>query len=113
MFKPRSIALVGVSGNLTKLAGRPLRFLKEYGYPGKIYPINPNYEELAGLKCYPNVAAVPGEIDLAVISLPAATAPGLVRECAAKGVKAVTVFTAGFAEMGDEGKRLQEEMRQA
>ncbi len=113
MFKPRSIALIGVSSNFTKLSGRPLRFLQEYGYPGKIYPVNPNYKELAGLKCYPSVTAVPGEIDLAVISLPAAAAPGIVKECAAKGVRAVTVFTAGFAEMGPEGQRLQEQMRQA
>ena len=113
MFKPRSIALVGVSSNFTKLSGRPLRFLKEYGYPGKIYPINPNYQEIAGLKCYPSVAAVPDVIDLAVVSLPAATAAGVIRECAAKGVRSVTVFTAGFAEMGAEGKRLQEELRQA
>src|SRR5690242_20132353 len=84
MFKPRSIALIGVSSNPTKLAGRPLRFLKEFGYPGKIYPINPNSEEIQGLKCYPSVAAVPDEIDLAVVSLPAAAAPGIIRECAAK-----------------------------
>ena len=52
MFRPRSIALIGASSNLTKLSGRPLRFLKEYGYPGKIYPINPNYPEIAdGFKC--------------------------------------------------------------
>jgi acetyltransferase len=113
MFKPRSIALVGVANDSHKLAGRPLRFLKEYGYPGKIYPINPKYQEIQGLKCYPSVAAVPDEIDLAVVSLPAAAAPGIIKECAAKGVKAATVFTAGFAEMGAEGKRLQEEMRKA
>jgi len=113
MFKPRSIALIGVSSNPTKLAGRPLRFLKEYGYPGKIYPINPNNDEIAGLKCYPSVSAVPDEIDLAVVSLPAAAAVAAIKECAAKGVKSVTVFTAGFGEMGAEGKRLQEEMRQA
>ena len=113
MFKPRSIALIGVSSNFTKLSGRPLRFLKEFGYPGKIYPINPNYEEIAGLKCYPNVAAVPDAIDLAVVSLPAAAAPAVIKECAAKGVRAVTIFTAGFAEMGAEGRRMQEQMRQA
>lgn len=113
MFKPRSIALVGASSHFNKLSGRPLRFLKEYGYPGKIYPINPNYQDLAGLKCYPDLKSVPGEIDLAVVALPAAAVPGAIRECAAKGVKAVTVFTAGFAEMGAAGRRLQEEMRQA
>lgn len=113
MFKPRSIALVGASSDSRKLSGRPLRFLKEYGYKGTIYPINPNYPEIAGLKCYPNLAAVPGEIDLAIVGMAAAGVPAIIRECAAKGVRAVTVFSAGFAEMGDEGKRMQEELRKA
>ncbi|MBI4479013.1 MAG: acetate--CoA ligase family protein [Acidobacteria bacterium] len=113
MFKPRSIALVGASSNFAKLSGRPLRFLIEYGYKGKIYPINPNYPEIAGLKCYPNIAAVPGEIDLAVVGMAAAGVPAVIRECAAKGVKAVTVFSAGFAEMGAEGKAMQAALRQA
>ena len=115
MFKPRSIALVGSSNDLTKLSGRPLRFLKQYGYPGKIYPINPNYREVAGLPCYPDLKSVPGEIDLAVVMLSAAAVPGTIKECAAKGVRAVTVFAAGFAEVHDKegnGKRMQEELRQ-
>jgi acetate---CoA ligase (ADP-forming) len=113
MFKPRSIALVGASNDFTKLSGRPQRFLMEYGYQGKIYPINPKYEEIAGIKCYPNLAAVPGEIDLAIVGMAAASVPGMIRECAAKGVKAVTVFSAGFAEMGEEGRRMQQELKQA
>src|SRR3990172_9038098 len=113
MFRPRSIALIGASSNLTKLSGRPLRFLKEYGYPGKIYPINPNYQEIAGLKCYPDLKSVPDEIDLAVIMLPAKAVPAAIKECAAKGVKAATVFTVGFTEVSEEGRRMQEEMRQA
>ena len=113
MFKPRSIALIGASKDFTKLSGRPQRFLMEYGYQGKIYPINPNYPEIAGLKCYPNIAAVPDEIDLAVVGMAAASVPAIIRECAAKGVKAVTVFSAGFAEMGEDGKKMQEELRRA
>ena len=113
MFKPRSIALIGASKDFTKLSGRPQRFLMEYGYGGKIFPINPNYPEIAGLKCYPNIAAVPEEIDLAVVGMAAAGVPAIIRECAAKGVKAVTVFSAGFAEMGEEGRKMQEELRQA
>jgi acetate---CoA ligase (ADP-forming) len=113
MFQPRSIALVGASSNFAKLSGRPLRFLKEYGYQGKIYPINPNYPEIAGIPCYPSVAAVPGEIDLAIVGMAAAGVPAIIRECAAKGVKAVTVFSAGFAEMGEEGRKMQEELRRA
>ncbi|MBC7334818.1 MAG: acetate--CoA ligase family protein, partial [Clostridia bacterium] len=97
----------------TKLSGRPLRFLQQYGYPGKIYPVNPRYEKVAGLRCYPSLAAVPDEIDLAVIALPAAAVPGAIKECAAKGVKAATVFSAGFAEVGEEGAKLQAEVRQA
>jgi len=113
MFKPRSIALVGASRDVTKLSGRPLRFLKEYGYTGKLYPINPSAPEIQGLKSYPTLAAVPDEIDLAIIGMEAAKVPDAIRECAAKGVKAVTVFSAGFAEMGAEGAKMQEELRQA
>lgn len=113
MFKPRSIALVGASSDSTKLSGRPLKFLQQYGYPGRIYPINPNHQELVGLKCYPNLAAVPDEIDLAVVAMAAAGVPAVIRECAAKRVKAVTVFSAGFAEMGAEGQQLQDELRRA
>ncbi|MBI2954444.1 MAG: acetate--CoA ligase family protein [Chloroflexi bacterium] len=113
MFKPRSIALIGASGDPNKISGRTLHNLIRYGYPGRLYPINPRYDELAGLKCYRSLDDVPDEIDLAIIALQAAAVPAAVRECGARGVKAVSIFTSGFAEVGEEGRRLQEDLRQA
>ena len=113
MFKPRSIAVVGASTDPTKLSGRVLKFLLQYGYKGKIYPINPNRPEVQGLKSYPTLDSVPDEIDLAIVATGADKVPAEIRACAAKGVRAVTVFGAGFAEASEKGKELQGELRQA
>ena len=64
LFKPKSIGVLGASSNDNSIGGRPIRFLKEYGYDGVIYPINPKYEELQGLKCYPDVKSLPEPVDL-------------------------------------------------
>lgn len=113
MFKPRAIAILGASGDSTKLSGRPLKFLREMGYAGQLYPINPKYQEVQGLPCYPDLKSVPGEIDLAIIGLPAAAVPQAVRECGEAGVKAAVIFSSGFAEVGAEGKQLQAELQAA
>ena len=113
LFHPRSVALIGVSNDLTKLSGRPFRFFREYGYAGKIYPVNPKYSEIGGLPCFANLATIPGEVDLAVITLPASAVPVTIAECGAKGVKAAAVISSGFAEVGGEGIRLQEELVRA
>jgi acetate---CoA ligase (ADP-forming) len=54
LFEPRGIAIVGASRDLKRIGGQPVKYLSTYGYPGKVYPVNPNYEEIAGLKCYPS-----------------------------------------------------------
>ncbi|MBZ5697423.1 MAG: acetate--CoA ligase family protein [Acidobacteriia bacterium] len=113
LFHPRSVALIGVSADFTKLSGRPFRFFREYGYAGKIYPVNPKHSEIGGLPCFANLAAIPGEVDLAVITLPASAVPRTIAECGAKGVKAAAVISSGFAEVGGEGIRLQEELVRA
>jgi len=113
MFKSHSIAIIGVSNDANKLSGRPLKFLLEYGYQGNIYPINPKYEQVQGLKSYADLDSVPGDIDLAIISLPAASVSDAVRTCAKRGVKAAVIFSAGFAEIGDKGEKLQAELRAA
>jgi acetate---CoA ligase (ADP-forming) len=106
-FNPKSIAIVGASANLAKLSGRPIDALLQKKFAGEIYPINPRYEEVAGLRCYPSVGAVPGTIDLAIISVPIEGTLDALRQCADKGVKAAVVFTSGFAETGDAGSALQ------
>ncbi|MDH5791673.1 MAG: acetate--CoA ligase family protein, partial [Candidatus Bathyarchaeota archaeon] len=86
------------------------RNVLESGYPGDIIPINPNAEEILGLKAYPSVLDVPGEIDLAVVSIPAEHVLGVADECGRKGVKALVVITAGFKETGHEGAVLERQL---
>ncbi len=97
VFSPRSIAVVGASssrGNLGVWA------LKEAGFP-VIYPVNPKYTEVLGLTCYPNVRAIPGQVDHVMVSIPAESVLSLLDDCATKGVKSVRFFTAGFSESGN------------
>ena len=111
LFHPRSVALIGVSTEQTKLSGRPFRFFREFGYAGGIYPVNPKYQEINGVPCYASLSDIPGEVDLAVVTLPASAVPGTLAECGAKGVKAAAIISSGFAEVGGEGVRLQEELK--
>lgn len=111
LFNPQSIAIIGASSDFSKVSGRPLMFLLEHGYAGQIYPINPKCDQIAGIKCYKSLSEVPEEIDLATIIVPARHVLGAMRECAARGVKAVSIITSGFAEMGTEGRKLQEQIR--
>ncbi len=111
MFRPKSVAILGASTNENKIGGRPLRYLKHYEFDGPIYPINPNYPEVQGLKAYKSILDVAGGVDLALIALPAAAVLQAIRECAEKGVKVVVIFSSGFAETGDDGRAAQLEMR--
>ena len=110
LLNPASIAILGASAELNKVNGRTLRFLIEKGYRGGIYPVNPKYETIAGLRCYPNVAALPVAPDLAVIAVPAAHVLSSVRELGKRGGQAAVIFSSGFAEMGEQGQRLENEI---
>jgi len=110
MFRPKSVAILGASTNEEKIGGRPVRYLKHYGFDGPIYPVNPNAAEVQGLKAYKSILNIEGEVDLALIVLPAALVIQGVRECAEKGVKSVVIFSAGFAETGNEGREAQLQM---
>lgn len=101
LFKPRSIAVVGASRKPGKIGYTILKNIIEYGYEGKVYPINPQATEVLGLKAYPNVLDVPGDIDMAIISIPADKVLDVARECGEKGVKVLVVITAGFSETGN------------
>ncbi len=107
---PKSIAILGASDNRNKVGGRPVHFLKKFGYLGKIYPVNPNRAEIQGLKAYPNLAAIEEAPELAIIALAGKDTPEAVRACAARGVKCAVIVTSGFGETGAVGKRIQEEM---
>jgi acetyltransferase len=111
LFHPRSVALIGASTEQNKLSGRPVRYFREFGYAGRLYPINPKYQEIAGLPCFATLSEVPGEVDLAVITLPASAVPEALAACGAKGVKAAAIISSGFAEVGGEGTELQEKLQ--
>jgi acetate---CoA ligase (ADP-forming) len=113
LFRPRSIAIVGVSQDFTTIGGKPMRNLLAHGYGGEIYPVNPRYEEVGGRACYPSLLEVPGEVDLALVAVSQRRTLDVLRDCAAKGVRHVILFGAGFAETDEEGRLLQEEMLRA
>lgn len=110
LFSPRTVALVGASADAAKLASRPLRVLRKHGYTGAIIPINPARAEIDGERAYPDIGAVPGKVDHAFIMVPAAAVPGVITDCARAGVKAATIFSAGFAETGAAGQEIQSRM---
>ncbi|RLF23769.1 MAG: acetyl CoA synthetase, partial [Thermoprotei archaeon] len=101
MFNPRSVAIIGASRSPKKIGYEIVRNLKEYGFRGEIYPVNPQAKEILGFKCYKSVLEVPGPVDLAIISVPARIVPKVLEECGRKGVKAVAVISAGFGEIGN------------
>ncbi|MEK6593941.1 MAG: acetate--CoA ligase family protein [Pseudomonadota bacterium] len=112
-LNPRGVAIVGASNDLTRIGGQPIRLLTEYGYTGKVYPVNPKYAEIKGLPCYPDLAAVPQPCDVALIALAAAQVPGVIEQCGKAGIPFALVLSAGFSEVGAEGKALQEKLAAA
>lgn len=110
LFHPESFAVVGAASDLNRLGGIPLRLTMRYGFPGPIYPINPRREEIAGLKCYPDVASLPEAPEFALICTPREDVLPALAQCAERGVKAAAVITSGFAETGAEGVALQEKI---
>jgi acetate---CoA ligase (ADP-forming) len=107
-FAPASIALIGASRDLEKIPGRLLSMLRKNEFPGKIYPINPNYGDIDGLKCYPAIADVGAPIDLAVVIIPAKAVLGALEQCAAVGVKNAVIISSGFAEEGGDSAAMQD-----
>ena len=107
MFEARSIAVIGASGDATRIGGRPVAMLKSMGYQGELHPINPNRDEVQGLKAWKSVGDVPGTVDLAICAVPGNLVEGVLQQCAEKGVAGVIVFAGGFAEVGSDGVAAQ------
>lgn len=106
LFNPRSIAVIGASRSPGKIGHVILRNLIEYGYKGKIYPVNPSADEILGLKAYKSVLEIDDEVDVAVIAIPADKVIEVAEDCGRKGVKFLVVITSGFSEAGnEEGER--------
>ncbi|MEX2240730.1 MAG: acetate--CoA ligase family protein [Burkholderiales bacterium] len=107
LFAPRGIALYGASGDAAKNTARPQRYLRKHGYAGTIAPINRTRREVLGETAYPNLAAAPGEIDQAFIMVPPEDVPEACDECFARRVPVVTIFTDGFGETGESGRKVE------
>jgi len=110
LFRPRSIAVLGASEEPGRIGGRPVQYLKDFGFEGKIYPVNPKRDTVQGLQAYASVKDIKGKIDQAIMAVPARFAVEVAEECAAKGVKSIVAFTSGFAEMNEEGLAMQQRL---
>ncbi|RPI89116.1 MAG: CoA-binding protein, partial [Chloroflexi bacterium] len=108
LLQPKSVAIVGASTQPGKIGYTVIENLLKGGYQGKIYPINPTASEILNLPVFPNISAVPGDIDLAVITVPVKLACQVIEECGQKGIKALSVITSGFSEVGRQD--LEQEM---
>ena len=112
LFYPSSIAVIGASEKPTKPGEIVLTYLLEGGFRGNIFPVNPREKEIKGLRCYPSVLDIPEQVDLVVIVVTAPLVMKIFQECAAKGIKGAIIFSSGFAEVGEEGIKLQEELKE-
>jgi acyl-CoA synthetase (NDP forming) len=110
LLNPRSVAIVGASDDAGKTAARPLRFLREAGFAGVIYPVNPRRAQVQGEKAWPSLAALPEVPDHVFVLTPTATVLETVAECARLGVKLVSVLASGFSESGPEGAAREQEL---
>ena len=112
LFEPRSVAVIGATERQGRIGEVLVANMLAAGYRGRLFAINPKYRRVRGIKCYASVAALPEVVDLAVISTPAETVPGLVDECGRAGIRAVLVISAGFGETGSRGAALEAQVLQ-
>ncbi|HYI71939.1 MAG TPA: acetate--CoA ligase family protein [Skermanella sp.] len=113
LFQPASVAVIGASDDPGKLTSRPIAYLRKHGFEGRIYPVNPRYDTVAGLPCYADVASLPGVPDVAIVLVGANRVTDVVRQLAEAGTGAAIVLASGFGEAGEEGQRRQRELKDA
>src|SRR5262245_14618578 len=111
LFRPASVAVLGASATPGSVGSILMRNLLENPFGGVVYPVNPKRKAVHGVRCYATLAEVPEAVELAVIATPAATVPGTVRDCVARGVRGAIVISAGFSELGAAGRALEDEVR--
>lgn len=112
-FRPKSIALIGASREPKKLGHITLKNIIDGGFKGKIFPINPEATEVLGLRTYQSIEAIPDQVDLAVIAVPAAFVPKVIEQCGQKGIQAAVIISAGFREAGVQGEACEQETVEA
>ena len=110
LLNPRSIAIVGASDDHTRIGGRPLRHMIDQRFQGGIYPVNPKRDTVQGLRAYPSLCDIDGDLDFVLVAVPAPMVVDQVRAAAAKNARTVMVFSSGFAETGPEGTTMQDEL---
>ena len=109
-FSPQSIAIIGASKDFVTISGQPLKHMLSHGYQGKLYPINPKYNEIVGLTCYPSVESLPEAPDLALILVNASRVADMLIACGEKGIPYVIIFSSGFSETGGQGVSMQQQL---
>ena len=110
LLNPKSIAIIGASGQGTGLSSRPLEILQEHGFPGQIYVVNPNRDVVGGLPAYEEVGAIADDVDLALVCVPGKSVPGVIEECGRKGIRTAYVLTSGFEGQSPEGSKLAQKI---
>jgi acetyltransferase len=110
IFKPKSIAVIGATEKAGSVGRTLLWNLTSHPFGGTVFPVNPKYESVLGIKAYPNLAALPEQVDLAVIATSAATVPGIIAECVEAGVKGAIIISAGFKESGAAGAEIEQQI---
>ncbi len=110
LLEPRSIAIVGASDDPTRIGGRPLSHMIKQRFDGAIYPVNPRRDTVQGLRAYPSLADIDGDLDFVLVAVPAPLVVDQVRAAASKNARTVMIFSSGFAETGPEGTAMQDEL---
>jgi acyl-CoA synthetase (NDP forming) len=113
LMRPASVAVIGASADTAKTSGRPVAYLRKHGFDGDIYPVNPRYESIDGLACYPDVASLPQAPDVGIVLLGAERAHLAVRDLSSRGTAAAIVLASGYAEIGEEGAKRQAQLIEA
>ncbi len=111
LLSPGSVVVVGASPKLASVAGEILRNLKRCGFSGEIYPVNPKYEDVDGIRCFPNIGALPKDVDLAILAVNRDLVLGAVEDCGRLGIRNLVIITAGFKESGPEGAAREAALR--
>jgi acetyltransferase len=110
IFAPKVVAVIGATETRGSVGRTVFQNLGRGGFEGTVYPVNPKRSSVLCVKAYPDIRSLPEKADLAVITTPAATVPGLIRECAAAGVPGAIIISAGFRETGQAGAQLEQEV---
>jgi acetyltransferase len=112
LFRPKSVAVVGASATPGSVGNILIHNLLGNPFGGVVYPINPKRHAVHGVRCYPDLKSLPEAVDLAVLATPAATVPGLIADCIARGIPGAIIISAGFSELGEKGRELEAQIRE-